>query len=55
VEVPVQQARGARGQVQPERIARLDDQPDVEHGGYFQQPRQDQAVDIEKTFAEHKV
>lgn len=58
VEVPVQQASGARGQVQQERVAGLDDQPGVERGGGggdLQQPRQDQAVHTEETPAKHQV
>lgn len=48
VEVPVQQTGRARSQVQPEHVPRLDDQPNVQLGGVFQQPRQNQAVHIEK-------
>lgn len=56
VEVPVQQARGARSQVQQERVAGLDDQPGVERdGGDFQQPRQDQTVHTEEAPAQHQV
>jgi len=55
VEIPVQQARGAGPQVQPERVARLDDQPDVQFGRHFQQSRQDQTVRFEKIRPGHKV
>lgn len=51
----VQQARGAGSEVQPEHIARLDDEPDVQFSGRLQQPRQEQAVHIEIVGAVHEV